>query len=129
MPCVSLPPLSDAGPGDIMREDFFCRRRLRRASLAVFAMVTFGCLSGQSRAWSETLLPPQTNLRLTVVQWIPNKGEYEKWDALGGDFQVSDHRTITLPVIGTVSVENLDTIGLSALIARELKARIGLIQA
>lgn len=112
-----------------MPEDLFCRGRLRRAWFAVFTMVAFGGLSGQSPAWSETMLPPQTNIRLTVVQWIPNKGEYEKWDALGGDFQVSDRRTITLPVIGTVSVENLDTNGLSAVIARELKARIGLIQA
>jgi polysaccharide export outer membrane protein len=75
------------------------------------------------------MLVPQTNIRLTVVQWIPNKGAYEKWDALGGDFQVSDSRTITVPVIGTVSVASLDTVGLSAMIARELKARIGLIQA
>lgn len=71
---------------------------------------------------------PQTRIRLTVVQWMPTKGVYEKWDALGGEFLISQTRTLTLPVIGTLSVGNLDGAGLAAEIAKQLKAKIGLVQ-
>jgi polysaccharide export outer membrane protein len=73
-------------------------------------------------------LPPQTNVRVTIIQWITTKGQYEKWDALGGDFQVSEAGTLSLPLIGTVDVGGLDPGGLSTEIANRLKAKIGLVQ-
>jgi protein involved in polysaccharide export with SLBB domain len=71
---------------------------------------------------------PQTKIRITVVQWMPTKGVYEKWDALGGEFLISQARTVTLPVIGTLAVGNLDGVGLASEIAKQLKAKIGLVQ-
>jgi hypothetical protein len=71
---------------------------------------------------------PQTKIRLTIVQWMPTKGVYEKWDALGGEFLISQARTVTLPVIGTLPVGNLDGAGLALEIAKQLKAKIGLVQ-
>jgi polysaccharide export outer membrane protein len=72
--------------------------------------------------------PPQTNIRLTVVQWLSTKGVYERWDALGGDFKVSDNGSVSLPIIGTIPVGKLDEAGLSAEIAERLKTKIGLVE-
>ncbi len=73
-------------------------------------------------------LAPQTKIRLTIVQWMPTKGVYEKWDSIGGEFLISDAKTVSLPVIGTVPVGNLDTVELATEISRELKAKIGLVE-
>ena len=96
----------------------------------MFAMATLSVLGG---AFSPVLadsdqLPPQTKIRLTVVQWLPTKGSYEKWDALGGDFLISQEKTVSLPIIGTMSVGHLDGAGLAAEIAKQLKTKIGLVQ-
>jgi polysaccharide export outer membrane protein len=77
-------------------------------------------------AWSAELAP-QTKIRLTVVQWMPAKGQYEQWGALGGEFVVSQAGTVVLPVIGAVSVANLDGAGLAAEVAKRLQAKIGLV--
>ena len=71
-------------------------------------------------------MAPQTKVRVTIVQWVPAKSEYEQWGALGGEFMISDAGDITLPVIGTVPVGNLNGAKLAAEIARRLKTAIGL---
>ena len=73
-------------------------------------------------------LAPQTRIRLTIVQWIPTKGGYEKWDALGGEFLISQTGTVTLPVVGTLPVNGLDSAGLATEVAKRLKAKIGLVE-
>ncbi|ASY65994.1 Exopolysaccharide production protein ExoF precursor (plasmid) [Sinorhizobium sojae CCBAU 05684] len=73
-------------------------------------------------------LAPQTKIRLTIVQWMPTKGEYRQW-ALGGEFVVSDTGAISVPVIGTVVVGNFDKTRLAAEIAKRLQAKIGLVEA
>lgn len=79
-------------------------------------------------AWADdTPLVPQTRIKLTVVQWIPTKGEYQDWQALGGEFMVSQAGTLQLPVIGTLAVGSLDSAGLAGEIAKQLQARMGLV--
>jgi polysaccharide export outer membrane protein len=73
-------------------------------------------------------LTPQTRIRLTIVQWIPTKGAYEKWEALGGEFLISQTGTVTLPVVGTLPVNGLDSAGLATEVANRLKAKIGLVE-
>lgn len=71
-------------------------------------------------------LVPQTKLRVTIVQWVPAKGEYQRWDGVSGDFIVSDAGTITLPLVGTISVANVDSAALAPRIGEQLKTAIGL---
>lgn len=89
----------------------------------IFALASSGLASP---AWSDPL-GPQTKLRVTVIQWMPTKGMYERWDALGGDFVVSRSGTIVLPVIGTVQVGDLDGAGLAAEIAKRLQDKLVLV--
>jgi protein involved in polysaccharide export with SLBB domain len=98
-----------------------------RAAVAAVAISVFGGVFSPVLADSDQFAP-QTKIRLTVVQWVPTKGLYEKWDALGGDFLISQARTVSLPIIGTMSVVNLDGAGLAAEIANKLKTKIGLVQ-
>src|SRR6478735_4828391 len=72
-------------------------------------------------------LAPQTKLRLTIVQWMPTKGQYEAWGALGGDFVVSSAGTVTFPVLGTMTVGDMDADQLSSEIAKQLQTKIGLV--
>ena len=105
-------------------------RRHESALRTLFAAVALSLSGG---AFSPVLagddqFQPQTKIRLTVVQWMPSKGVYERWDALGGEFMISQAKTVSLPIIGTVSVGGLDGAGLAAEIARQLKTKIGLVQ-
>lgn len=75
----------------------------------------------------EARLLPQTRIKLSVLQWDPAKGEYEDWQALGGEFVVSQAGTVQLPVLGAVPVGKLDGAGLAAEVAGRLQARLGLI--
>ncbi|WP_097140016.1 polysaccharide biosynthesis/export family protein [Rhizobium subbaraonis] len=102
----------------------------RRRSIGAGTMVSallLGILLAPVPAFASKLVP-QTRLRLNVVQWMPTRGVYERWDALGGEFVVSDEGTIALPVLGNVPVGDLDEAQLAAKIADELKARIGLVE-
>lgn len=98
-----------------------------RATVAAVVISVSGGVFSPVLADSDQFTP-QTKIRLTVVQWMPTKGVYEKWDALGGEFLISQARTVTLPVIGTLPVGNLDGAGLAAEIAKQLKTKIGLVQ-
>ncbi|WEX91220.1 polysaccharide biosynthesis/export family protein [Sinorhizobium garamanticum] len=102
------------------------RNFLRSARFAA-ALAIVGAVSAPARADAPELAP-QTKIRLSIMQWMPTKGEYVPW-ALGGEFVVSATGSISVPVIGTVVVGNLDKAQLSAEIAERLKAKIGLVEA
>ncbi|WP_064706743.1 polysaccharide biosynthesis/export family protein [Rhizobium bangladeshense] len=73
-------------------------------------------------------LAPQTKIRLTIVQWMQSKGQYERWDALGGEYRVSDEGTVFLPFLGSLSVGNRGNADLTNEIAKRLQEKIGLVQ-
>lgn len=72
-------------------------------------------------------IAPQTKLRVSVIQWMPTKGTYERWEALGGEFDVSQSGDVVLPVIGPLQVGNLDSTGLAAEIAKQLQEKLVLV--
>jgi polysaccharide export outer membrane protein len=72
---------------------------------------------------------PQTKIRLTIVQWMQSKGQYERWEALGGEYTVSDQGTVSLPFLGLLPVGNFDNASLTNEIAKRLQEKIGLVQA
>ncbi|SCB60615.1 polysaccharide export outer membrane protein [Rhizobium aethiopicum] len=76
----------------------------------------------------SALLAPQTKIRLTIVQWMQSKGQYERWDALGGEYRVSDEGTVFLPFLGSLSVGNRGNADLTNEIAKRLQEKIGLVQ-
>lgn len=70
---------------------------------------------------------PHTKLRVTVVQWISLKGEYQRWDAVSGDFTVSENGSISIPLIGSVTVTDEQSSDLALKISQQIKAKTGLI--
>ena len=100
------------------------RPAICRSLVAGMAAMTL-VASASSVPAADIPLAPLTKLRVTVVQWMPMKGAYERWDALGGDFTVSEESNVVLPVIGAVPVGSLDGAGLAAEISRRLKASMG----
>ncbi|MCA1439213.1 polysaccharide biosynthesis/export family protein [Ensifer sp. IC4062] len=102
-----------------------CRTFLRNLSFAAALVVS----AVSTPAWADAPeLAPRTKIRLTIMQWMPTKGEYVPW-ALGGEFVVSETGAISVPVIGTVTVGNLDKAQLAAEIAKRLQTKIGLVEA
>jgi len=92
------------------------------------AGTAFCAISGISLTQAAAQLAPQTKLRLTVVKWNPTEGEYQRWDALGGEFAVTSEGTIVLPVIGAVAVGELNSSDLADAIATRLQDQIGLVR-
>jgi polysaccharide export outer membrane protein len=97
---------------------------------ATFAAGAFVFLAGaMSPAFAEgPSFAPQTKIRLTVVQWMPSKGQFERWDAIGGEYTISDEGTVSLPFLGSLSVGNLDNAGLAGEIGKRLQEKMGLAQ-
>lgn len=101
--------------------------RASTVSTAVIALALTMTMTARGEA-ADTSIVPNTKLRVTVVQWMPMKGTYEPWTALSGEFGVDADATLTLPVIGAVSVAGLDTSGLAARISSSLQERLGTVE-
>lgn len=102
--------------------------RVRVVDLLAACLFIVTSLGWQSLAFAGgTAIVPQTKLRLAVIQWMPTKGEYQQWDALSGEFVVSQAGTVVLPVIGSVAVGDFDSEGLAAEIAKRLQEKIALV--
>ncbi len=74
-------------------------------------------------------IAPETKLRVSVAQWMPTKGQYEQWTALGGEFVVTQDGALVLPVVGSVLVGELDPAALASEIAGRLQSTMGLASA
>ncbi|MBY3184286.1 polysaccharide biosynthesis/export family protein [Rhizobium laguerreae] len=98
-----------------------------RATLVISTLVFLAGAVPPALA-DDTAFAPQTKIRLTIVQWMQSKGQYERWDALGGEYTVSDEGAVFLPFLGSVSVGNRDNTSLTNEIAKRLQEKIGLVQ-
>nr|WP_234833332.1 polysaccharide biosynthesis/export family protein [Sinorhizobium meliloti] len=113
--------------GEIMNVSHRANRSpLRSVFLAAALALVSGALTPAVAGAPE--IAPQTKIRLKIVQWMPTRGEYSQW-ALGGEYVVSEAGDISLPVIGTFAVHNLDRGQLAIEISRRLQAKIGLVEA
>src|SRR5262245_39910722 len=102
------------------------RRRL--GHLTALPVICAVCLHTVAPASAQPYrLAPDTKMAIAVVQWNPSKGEYQRWDALGGTFVVSPDGTIGLPVIGRLQVDDKSSAEVAARIAAELRDRAGLL--
>ena len=98
-----------------------------RATFVISALVFLAGAASPALADSAPLAP-QTKIRLTVVQWMPSKGQFERWDAIGGEYTVSDAGEVSLPFLGSLPVGNLDSASLTSEIGKRLQAKMGLAQ-
>jgi len=80
-----------------------------------------------AQAVEPSALTPLTKLQLSVVQWNPVLGQYQKLDAVSGEITVAPDRSITVPLVGKLPVENTSVEQLAAIIADRIKAKIGLV--
>jgi len=100
-------------------------RSARRARYWLACLALPVCMAGGSYGVE---LSPQTRLRLTVIQWMPLEGQYERWDALSGELVVSPESEITVPVIGTVSVVGKSPEQVADDVADLLRSNLGLVE-
>lgn len=73
-------------------------------------------------------LTAQTRIRLTVVQWMPLAGQYERWDALGGELIVSPEGDITVPIVGPVPVAGKSPQEVASEVGELLRSKLGLVE-
>ena len=72
---------------------------------------------------------PSDKVRIKVSEWRPNSREVFEWTGLSGEFTVNSGGLISLPIVGSVSVDNRTTDEIAALIADRLKVSAGLVNA
>lgn len=101
---------------------------MNRLSTAFVACVaSFAALvSGPAAADTPDMIAPQDNLSLKVLEWLPAKGEYKEWGAVGGTYTVSANRTIVVPFVGAVPVDGQSTDKLAVTIADALQRALSL---
>src|SRR6476620_6602278 len=52
---------------------------------------------------------PSDKVRIKVSEWRPNSREVFEWTGLSGEFTVNSGGLISLPIVGSVSVDNRTT--------------------
>ena len=98
----------------------------RRASVgALLCGVAFA--SGANAAPAP--LAPLTKVRLTVVQFVPATGDYKRWDAVSGEFDIGPDGSLAVPTLGSLDVSGLGAEELGTRIGELLQSKLGLIDA
>lgn len=104
------------------------RERPRRFAAAVLSCALCWHFGALARA-AEYELVAATKVQVAIVQWSPSKGEYQRWDALGGTFLVSPEGTLELPVVGSLHVSDKTSAEVAARISAGLREKMGLLAA
>ncbi|WP_246248960.1 polysaccharide biosynthesis/export family protein [Chelativorans alearense] len=88
------------------------------------------CLAAlPARADELYQLRPHTRVKVTVVEWVPNLGEYREWTPLNGEYAVAQSGSISIPLVGELPAAGRTASALASEIAEELKRRTGLVTA
>ncbi len=74
---------------------------------------------------NQTLAPQQV-IDIRIGRWDPVQETYSDWPAVGGVFPISTSGTVTLPLVGTVTVAGMTPDDLAVQISDQLQVRIGL---
>ncbi len=77
----------------------------------------------------EYRVAAQDRLRIKVSEWRPTSRELFEWSALTGEFGVSSAGMLSLPIVGTFSVDGKAPAEIAALISERLKSAAGLVNA
>ena len=106
------------------RRSVWRRRWLSAASLLALSLAVPSAAAGAPLA---DQLVPHTKLRVAVIQFIPSTGDYRKWDALGGDFEIGSDGMVTVPALGSIPTDGLSADELAGEISTRLQAKLGLV--
>ncbi len=71
-------------------------------------------------------LARQDRVRLMVLEWLPAKGEYKEWEAVGGDYTIAPDDSLTVPFVGRVPTAGRSLSELSVDIGAALQRRLSL---
>lgn len=93
---------------------------------ALVAAVVGSLASVSLAAGPVDAVGPQDRLRLKVLEWLPAKGEYREWAAVGGEYTVAPDLTIAVPFVGNVSVAAQSLSALSGTVADALQKGLSL---
>ncbi|MFC5505709.1 polysaccharide biosynthesis/export family protein [Bosea massiliensis] len=96
------------------------------ALISLFVMGAAGSLHANG---FEYRVAAQDRLRIKVSEWRPTSRELFEWSALTGEFGVSSAGMLSLPVVGTFSVDGKAPAEIAALISERLKSAAGLVNA
>lgn len=97
------------------------------ARLLLMLTTWFAAFSvGMPASAADYTLGPQDVLKIRVFEWRPNAGVAFEWVPLTGEFAVSAGGTLSLPIIGTVSVAGKTLDEVSGLIGEQLQRQVGL---
>ncbi|ESR23054.1 polysaccharide biosynthesis/export family protein [Lutibaculum baratangense] len=83
--------------------------------------------AGTAALADEWSLQPDTQLRVTVSQWLPGDGQYRRLEALSGDFVVGPEGRVSFPVLGSVDAANHTPAELADHMVERLKTSMGLL--
>lgn len=93
-------------------------------------LILLGSLAGPAAAFeTEYHVGPQDKLRIKVSEWRPATRELFEWAAVSGEFTINSTGVLSMPVVGTIPVENLTTAQIGEAISRRLKEAAGLVTA
>ena len=101
--------------------------RSRARSLAWWLVCAAAIPSCVPQVVDASELWPLTKVKLSVIQWVPLKGDFQSWDAISGEYVIAGDGTVPLPVIGQVSTRGKTSEQVALEIATELKQRLGLL--
>jgi polysaccharide export outer membrane protein len=100
---------------------------LKRVANRIGAAALAFCVATGSASAERYLLTANTRLSIKTFQFNASKGEYVPWDALSGEYTVSQTGTITLPIVGTLTTNNLDAGGLAPALLNQLQGKVSLL--
>ena len=100
-----------------------------RRALAALALAL--CITGV-RAHAQNAEPfrimPETRLKIIVVEWIAEQGEYKEWSALSGEVSVGADGMIDMPLVGEVLAGGETTAAIATAVAARLQKQTGLVK-
>lgn len=101
--------------------------RTRTSGTSGFAgLALLLCLVSSPASAGENVIFPGDKLALKVLEWLPARGEYREWTAIGGQYEVSGAQTIAIPFLGDVGTQGRDMSALSSEIAGRLQSEMTL---
>lgn len=104
-------------------------RAFAAVSVALMSVVVMGAAGPIHASEFEYRVAAQDRLKIKVSEWRPNSRELFEWSALTGEFGVSSAGMLSLPVVGTFSVDGKAPAEIAALISERLKGAAGLVSA
>jgi len=99
---------------------------LKRVSIALGVWLAVAAWAPAIAAEPADAIAPQDRLDLKVLEWLPAKGEYKDWAAVGGTYTVSANGTIAVPFVGALPVGEQTADELSTTIADALQRALSL---